>query len=30
LATALQTGIAIPTLPANGSVTFTLTCTVTP
>lgn len=30
LATALQTGVAIPTLPANGSVTFTLTCTVTP
>lgn len=30
LATALQTGIAIPTLPVNGSVTFTLTCTVTP
>jgi uncharacterized repeat protein (TIGR01451 family) len=30
LANALQTGIAIPTLPANGSVTFTLTCTVTP
>lgn len=29
LATALQTGgIAIPTLPANSSVTFTLTCTV--
>ena len=32
LATAMQTspGIAIPTLPVNGSVTFTLTCTVTP
>ena len=30
LVTALQTGVAIPTLPANGSVTFTLTCTVTP
>lgn len=30
LATALQTGIAIPTLPPSGSVTFTLTCTVTP
>jgi uncharacterized repeat protein (TIGR01451 family) len=30
LANALQTGVAIPTLPANGSVTFTLTCTVTP
>ncbi len=30
LATALQTGVAIPTLPPNGSVTFTLTCTVTP
>lgn len=32
LATALQSasGIAIPTLPANGSATFTLSCTVAP
>lgn len=32
LATAMQSvaGIAIPTLPVNGSVTFTLTCDVTP
>jgi len=32
LATAMQTspGIGIPTLPVNGSVTFTLTCIVTP
>lgn len=28
LATALQSGVAIPTLPANGTATFTLTCTV--
>lgn len=28
LATALQAGVAVPTLPANGTVTFLLTCTV--
>jgi uncharacterized repeat protein (TIGR01451 family) len=28
LATAMQSGVAIPALPANGSVTFSLTCTV--
>lgn len=28
LATALQTGVDVPTLPANGTVTFLLACTV--
>ena len=28
LATALQAGVAVPTLPANGTVTFVLACTV--